>query len=77
MGLTLLGYGDVLRARKKYPEAEASLLRGLAVEAKANGEDSASVQRALKAVVRLYTEWGKTDKAAAYQARVKPEAKKS
>ena len=72
VGLTLLGYGDTLRMEKKYAEAEAPLRRAVEILAKANGEEAGITQRTLKAVVKLYTEWGKPEKAAAYQARVKP-----
>jgi hypothetical protein len=75
VGLALMGYGDALRIDKKYAEAEAPLLRALAVESKANGEEAGITQRGLKAVVKLYMEWGKPEQAAAYTARLKPEAK--
>ena len=72
VGLAHLGYGDALRIQKKYAEAEAPLLRALAIMSKANGEEAGITQRTLKAVVKLYTEWGKPEKAAAYTARLKP-----
>ncbi len=76
VGLSLLGYGDTLRLEKKYAEAEKPLLRALESLAKANGEDAGITQRTLGAVVKLYTEWGRPEQAAAYQARIKPEPAK-
>ncbi|HVO51017.1 MAG TPA: serine/threonine-protein kinase [Thermoanaerobaculia bacterium] len=75
VGIALLGYGDTLRLEKKYAEAEAPLRRSAELLAKANGEGAGITQRAIKVVVKLYTEWGKPEKAAVYQARVKPDAK--
>jgi hypothetical protein len=72
VGLVLLGYGDTLRLQKKFAEAEAPMLRAAAILSKANGEEAGITQRTLKAVVKLYTEWGKPEKAATYTARIKP-----
>ena len=72
VGITLLGYGDTLRMEKKYAEAEAPLRRAVEILSKASGEGAGISQRTIKAVVRLYTEWGKPEKAAAYAARLKP-----
>ncbi len=74
VGVTLLGYGDTLRLEKKYTEAEAPLRRCAEIFAKANGEDAGLTQRVFKLLVKLYTDWGKPERAAAYAARVKAEA---
>jgi serine/threonine protein kinase len=76
VGLVTSAYGDTLRLEKKYGEAEPQLLHALAILVKANGGDNGSTQRALKNLVNLYTDWGKPEKAAAYQARVKETPKK-
>ena len=72
VGIALLGYGDTLRLEKKYPEAEAPLRRAVEILAKASGEDAALTQRGMGALVKLFTDWGKPDRAAAYQARLIP-----
>ena len=72
VGVTLHGYGDTLRLEKKYAEAEAPLRRCAEILAKANGEDAGLTQRVFKLLVKLYTDLGKPEKAAAYAARVKP-----
>jgi len=72
VGIALLGYGDTLRLRKKYAGAEAPLRRAVEVLVKANGEDSALAQRGMATLVKLYTEWGNPDRAAAYRERLAP-----
>ena len=75
VGTTLSGLGQAYRKLGKYPESEAAFKRALDIQVKALGEDHAVSQRTIKAIAGLYTEWKKPAQAAAYTARVKPEAK--
>jgi len=74
VGRLLGGMGDSLRKLGRYPESEAALKRSLEIQVKALGEDNAAPQRAIKALVTLYTDWKKPAQAAAYTARLKPAA---
>jgi tetratricopeptide (TPR) repeat protein len=75
VGMTLLGFGDLLRKRGNFPEAEAALQRSLDIRVKAFGEGNDMAQRTIKVLADLYTAWKKPAQAAAYTARLKPEAK--
>ena len=72
---TIAGLGRSLGKLGNYPESEAALKRALEIQVKALGEGNAAPQRTIKALVDLYTEWKKPAQAAAYTARLKPEAK--
>ena len=76
VGIALLGWGDTLRMQKKYAEAESPLRRSADILSRVRGDDAGITQRSLKSLVKLYTEWGKAEKAAPYAARVRPEPPK-
>jgi hypothetical protein len=70
--MTLLGFGDLLKKRGNFPEAETALKRSLDIRVRAFGESNDMAQRTIKLLADLYTEWKKPAQEAAYTARLKP-----
>ena len=71
--MTLLGFGDLLKKKGNFPEAETALKRSLDIRVKAFGESNDMAQRTIKLLADLYTEWGTPAQAVAYTARLKPQ----
>jgi eukaryotic-like serine/threonine-protein kinase len=71
---TLSGMGLALHQLGKYAEAEAAYTRALGLQVKALGEANSATQRTIKAIADLYTAWQKPAAAAAYRAKLKPDA---
>jgi len=72
VGQTLLGLGSTLTHERKFAESEVLLRRALAILEHAPGDQKALVQRVLKRLVDLYTDWKRPAEAAAYAARLQP-----
>ena len=75
VGTVLAGMGDSLRKLRSFPEAETALKRALEIQTRTFGEANPAPQRSVKALVILYTDWEKPSQAAAFKARLIPEAK--
>jgi tetratricopeptide (TPR) repeat protein len=75
VGTVLAGMGDSLRKLRRFPESESALGRALEIQTKAFGEANPASQRTVKALVTLYTDWERAAQAAAFKARLVPEAK--
>ncbi len=63
--------GACMAAMHRYEDAEPLLMNSYAQLKNKRGEDDKLTLRALRRVVDLYRKWGKTDKAATYQALLK------
>jgi serine/threonine protein kinase/tetratricopeptide (TPR) repeat protein len=59
--------GGCFAALRRYEEAEPLLVEGYTILKAKRGEPDKQTQRALARLTRLYTLWGKPDKAAAYR----------
>ncbi|MFO0981156.1 MAG: tetratricopeptide repeat protein [Planctomycetota bacterium] len=62
-------HGQCLLAMKRYPEAEAELLRSYEGLVRVSGPDHPDARGMARVTLALYREWGKTDLLATWQAR--------
>ncbi len=62
--------GESLAGQKKFDEAEPLLLKGSSGVVESNRTLEKGKRRAIERVIRLYTDWGKPEKAAAWKSKL-------
>ncbi|MCG8406572.1 MAG: serine/threonine-protein kinase [Phycisphaerales bacterium] len=74
-GQVLTSLGNCHVALKEYTEAEATLIESHAILTKAVGPRHSYSRAAVKSLVRLYEDWGKSNKADEWQTKLPPTVK--
>jgi hypothetical protein len=65
-----MNYGNCLKSRDRYAEAEEHLLEGYRILKVSQGEKHPWTRDACSSMVKLYDAWGRKDEAAEWRARL-------